>query len=95
MKEKRNNVSKSSDIDLTATVKARELCFDEVPDTEVRFWGHPERNSVSGTERENLPEKVQRGVTYRNVSVRLRIVSELIDDRLDLQRSKGGAGMNT
>lgn len=88
MKEKRTNVSKSPDIDLTATVKARELCFDEVPDTEVRFWGHPERNSVSGTERENLPEKVQRGVTYRNVSVRLRIASELIDDRLDLSKDR-------
>jgi hypothetical protein len=88
VKEKRTNVSKSPDIDLTATVKARELCFDEVPDTEVRFWGHPERNSVSGTERENLPEKVQRGVTYRNASVRLRIASELIDDRLDLWKDR-------
>ncbi len=88
MKEKRTNVSKSPDIDLTATVKARELCFDEVPDTEVRFWGHPERNTVSGTERKNLPEKVQRGVTYRNASVRLRIASELIDDRLDLWKDR-------
>jgi pyruvate/2-oxoglutarate dehydrogenase complex dihydrolipoamide acyltransferase (E2) component len=44
----------------------------------VRFWGHPERNSVSVNERENLPEKVQQGVTYRNVSVQSRIASELV-----------------
>jgi len=59
-------------------VKARELCFEEVPETEVRFWGHPERNSISVNERKNLPGEVQQGITYRNVSVRSRIASELV-----------------
>ena len=67
------------DIEFTANVRARELCFDEVPETEVRFRGHSERASVSGTERKNLPDEVRRGVTYRNLSVRLRIATELID----------------
>jgi len=66
------------DIDFSANVKARELHFKEVPETEVRFWGHPERNSVSVNERKNLTEEVQQGVTYRNVSVRSRIASELV-----------------
>ena len=66
------------DIEFSANVKVRELRFEEVPDTEVRFWGHPERNSVSVNERENLPEEVQQGVTYRDVSVRSRIASELV-----------------
>jgi hypothetical protein len=48
-------------------VKARELRFDEVPDTEVR--------PPAQTERENLPEEVEPGVTYRNPRVRLRIAS--------------------
>ena len=65
------------DIDFSAGVKARELHFEEEPQTEVRFWGHPERNSVSVNERENLPEEVQQGVTHRNISVRSRIASEL------------------
>ena len=66
------------DIDFSASVKARELRFEEEPQTEVRFWGHPERNSVSANERENLPKEVRQGVTYQNISVRSRIVSELV-----------------
>ena len=66
------------DIDFSASVKARELRFEEEPQTEVRFWGHPERNSVSVNERKNLPEKVREGVTYHDVSVRSRIASELV-----------------
>jgi pyruvate/2-oxoglutarate dehydrogenase complex dihydrolipoamide acyltransferase (E2) component len=66
------------DIDFSANVKARELRFEEEPQTEVRFWGHPERNSVSVNERKNLPEKVREGVTYHDVSVRSRIASELV-----------------
>jgi pyruvate/2-oxoglutarate dehydrogenase complex dihydrolipoamide acyltransferase (E2) component len=59
-------------------MEARELHFEEEPQTEVKFWGHPERNSVSVNERKNLPEKVRQGVTYRDVSVRSRIASELV-----------------
>src|SRR5919199_5375957 len=66
------------DIDFSASVKARELRFEEEPQTEVRFWGHPERNSVSVNERENLPEKIQQGITYRDISVQSRIASELV-----------------
>jgi len=66
------------DINFSASVKARELQFKEEPETKVRFWGTPKRNSVSITERKNLPEKVQQGVTYRHVSVRSRIASELV-----------------
>ena len=60
------------DIEFTAAVKARELRFDEVPDTEV----HP----PAQTERENLPEKVRpadAGTTFRNISVKLRIANDL------------------
>ena len=60
------------DIEFTASVKARELRFDEVPDTEV----HPPAH----TERENLPEKVRpehAGTTFRDVSIKVRIANEL------------------
>ena len=70
------------DIEISADVKARELRFEEVPETEVRFPGHPERESVSGTERENLPDEVEPGVTYRNPSVQVRIASALADPEL-------------
>jgi len=71
---------RNPDVEISATVKSRELRFEEVPETRTRFWGHPERESVSGTERENLPDEVESGVTYRNSSVRLRIASELTRD---------------
>jgi hypothetical protein len=82
VKKKRLEGLENPDIDFTADVKARELRFDEVPETKVRFWGHPESNSVSGTERENLPEEVRRGAVYRDVSVRLRVASKLRDTEL-------------
>jgi pyruvate/2-oxoglutarate dehydrogenase complex dihydrolipoamide acyltransferase (E2) component len=69
---------RNPDIDFSASVKARELHCEEEPQTEVRFRGHPERNSVSVNERKNLPEKVRQGVTYHNISVRSRIASELV-----------------
>jgi hypothetical protein len=70
------------DIKLIADVNARELSFEDVPETEVRFPGDPERESISGTERENLPEEVEPGVTYRNPRVRLQIASALTDPEL-------------
>ena len=84
MEEKRLEALENPEIDFTANVKAQKLRFDEVPKTKVRFWGHPERDSVSGTERRNLPEEVRRGVTYQDVSVRLRIASELGKTEPDL-----------
>jgi hypothetical protein len=60
------------DVELTAEVKSRWLRFEKVPETEVRFPGYPEDESVSGTERENLPGEVQIDVTYRDSRIRLR-----------------------
>jgi hypothetical protein len=81
--KKHSEAPRNPDIDFVADVKARELCFDEVPDTEVRFRGYLEHNSVSGTKRENLPEEVRSGVIYRNISVKLRIAAELADGGQD------------
>ena len=74
------------DIEFTADVKAKELRFEEVPETEVRFTGHPERESASGTDRENLPDEVEPGVTYRDPEVRLRIASALARDDPELRQ---------
>ena len=69
---KRQHKPRKPDIEFTAAVKAEELQFDEVPETEV----HP----PAQTERENLPEEVRQehaGITFRNVSVKVRIANEL------------------
>ncbi len=65
----------------------RELCFEEVPDPEVRFRGSTRRNSVWGSRRENLPDEVQEGVVYRDAGVRLRIASEVANSDPDLSNS--------
>ena len=87
MKKKERSVGHDGpDIELTAEVKARELRFDEVPETEV--------NPPAQTERENLPEEVRpehTGVTFRDISVRMRVANELtVTEPEERGGSKGG-----
>ncbi|HET7480090.1 MAG TPA: hypothetical protein VFJ72_11305 [Rubrobacteraceae bacterium] len=92
MREKRPDVSETPDIEITAGVKTRRLRFEKVPETEVRFRGYPDRESVSGTDRENLPDRVERGVTYRDARVRLRIASEIAESAFETGDREPGHG---
>ena len=74
---KRPSRPHSADIEFTALVEADELRYHEPPETEVRFFGEPGHESASGSDRTNLPEKVQTGVTYRDVRVDYRLASRL------------------
>ena len=68
------------DIELEATVKSRKLRFGGPPSAEVSFHGSPGYEAVSGSERRNLPDEVEPGVTYRDSWVRLRIAARLPDE---------------
>ena len=68
---------KRPDVELTAEVKSRWLRFEKVPETDITFPGYPEDQSVSGTERENLPREVEEDVTYRDSRIRLRSAGQL------------------
>jgi hypothetical protein len=68
------------DIAIGAAARARRLRFRRKPKVEVEFEGSTrvrsddriedvELESDSHTERKNLPEEVEPGVTYRNVEV--------------------------
>jgi hypothetical protein len=68
------------DLEIGARVKAKKLRFRRKPETKVEFEGgtrvrsddrieEVELESDSRTERRNLPEEVEAGVTYRNVEV--------------------------
>ena len=84
MKKRRDKLEKP-DIEFTADGKARELRFVEVPDTEVQ---RPVQ-----TERKNLPEKVQpvhAGITFRDVSVEVRIANELTVSESDRWKESRG-----
>jgi len=71
------------DVEIGAVVKAKSLRFERVPDVDVAFTGDEPREQVSGSERENLPDQVEPGVTYRNVRVRWRAAAKIDpgDDR--------------
>ena len=61
-----------ADIEIGAAARAKRLRFNRVPETETSFETGPDGESDSHTERENLPEQVEPGVTYRDVRVRWR-----------------------
>ena len=69
----------SPDIEFAASVHADELRFVEPPATDVRFFGDPGHESGSGSDRTNLPEQVESGVTYRSVRVDYRLASRVVN----------------
>jgi hypothetical protein len=72
-----------ADLAITATVHAREMTFNVVGNATVEFPGNPERVTVWEAQRENFPRPVEPGVTYRNITVRLTILSRFEDiDRI-------------
>ncbi|HEX8161892.1 MAG TPA: hypothetical protein VF538_08475 [Pyrinomonadaceae bacterium] len=68
-----------ADLVITANVTAKELKFDAVPNANVEFPGQPRRDTEWSAERTNLPPQVEPGVTYRDIGIRLKIVSRFAD----------------
>ena len=66
------------DVEIAAAARARRVRFAEVPETDVRFVGRAE-GSESHTARENLPDEVEEGVTYRDVRIRWRAGARVAD----------------
>ena len=93
MKKEGTGNPQNPDIAFDAEVRMRELRFEKVPDPEVRFRGNTMRNSVWKSSRENLPDRVQEGVVYRNAGVRLRIASEIIDSDPAIQNTLDKEGV--
>ena len=78
------------DVEIGAAVKAKRLRFKRKPEVEVNTYAHRELDPQlareidkiggegdSHTERENLPDEVEPGVTYRDVRVRWRAAAKL------------------
>jgi hypothetical protein len=70
---------KNSDLVITATVRAKELKFETVPTPKVDFPGTQPRQTVWEADRTNLPPKVEPGVVYRDIGIRLRIYSRFAE----------------
>ena len=69
--------SDGPEIELVATVHAKALKFDAVPETRVLIQGTGRRKTVWKTERVNLPMHPQPGVVYRDVAIRLTVASDI------------------
>ena len=72
-----------ADIDISASATLRKLRFNVVPPTRVRFDGCPDHLAESQTERENLPDRVREGVTYKDVTVRWRASARVVAEQID------------
>ncbi len=81
---------KTADVAITAKVEAKELKFEVVPNPKVEFPGTPERKTEWSSERKNLPDAVQPNVIYRDIGIKLKIVSvfadidKIVDDALGI-----------
>ena len=72
-REQFNSDTSGDDILILANITAKELRFDAVPNTKVDFPGTQKRTNIWITQRQNLPDQVQPGVTYHDVGLQLRI----------------------
>jgi hypothetical protein len=62
-------------LELSATVRARAITFDEVPRVRVSLTGAGPLRVRWTTERVNLPDRIEPGVVYRDVVIKLRLES--------------------
>jgi hypothetical protein len=65
------------DIEIGAVVKAKRMRFKKKPEADVEVYGDPGVEGGSGSVRENLPDTVEPGVTYRDVRVAWRAAARL------------------
>ena len=79
----------NADIDVSTSVRMRSLRFNTVPSTRVWFEGFPDELHSLRTERENLPDEVQPGITYENVTVRWRARARAVEQAyLDIEEGE-------
>jgi hypothetical protein len=67
------------DIEITALVRADELRFECTPHADVRVHAESPADAERVSDRENLPDEVEPGVTYRDVAVTWRVAARLRD----------------
>lgn len=90
-------VSANPTIVLRADVSAREVRFAKQPDIRITLVGG-DVDSVRVIERRNLPERIQPGVTYRDVFVAVEVIGKLHAQCLAeaIRAARGGkAGVGT
>jgi hypothetical protein len=72
-------IDREPDVEIAARVRADELRFECKPEVEVTAYADSPAEAESGSERENLPDELEPGVTYRDFEVRWRVAARLKD----------------
>jgi hypothetical protein len=72
-------IDREPDVEISAAVRAKEVRFECKPEVEVRAYSDSPAEAESASERENLPDELEPGVTYRDFAVRWRLAARLED----------------
>jgi hypothetical protein len=72
-------MEREPDVEIIASVRADELRFECKPQVRVRAYANAPAEAESISERENLPDELEPGTTYRNFAVRWRLAARLND----------------
>jgi hypothetical protein len=72
-------MAREPDVEIAAAVRADEVRFECKPEVRVVAYADSPASAESVSERENLPDELEPGVTYRNFAVRWRAAARLHD----------------
>jgi hypothetical protein len=79
------------DIEIGASAHAKKLRFKQKPRTHIEYHGRPRIEHWDGDTRENLPDEVEPGVTYRDVHIRWGAAARLkMPPELEKDEENGG-----
>jgi hypothetical protein len=65
-------VERQPDVELKISLRAQEVQFECKPEVVVEAYADSPASAESQSERENLPDELEPGITYRDVAVRWR-----------------------
>jgi hypothetical protein len=68
-------VEREPDLELKISLRAQEVQFECKPEVVVEAYADSPATAESQSERENLPDKLEPGITYRDFAVRWRAVA--------------------
>ncbi len=70
-------MKREPDVEMEFSVRAKELRFECKPDVDVVAFADAPATAELQSERENLPDEVEAGVTYRDIAVRWHAAARL------------------
>jgi hypothetical protein len=76
-------MDREPDVEMAAAVRIDELRFECKPQVRVSAYSNAPASAESVSERENLPDELEPGVTYRDFAVRWRLAARLDDPEPD------------